>query len=145
MKTMGLASVSLSMNLLVMPLHRRTTILFMLLLRAVRGPLRWVLHSSELQLHQGLLLVLLQWVLSFVPRRRRLQPRLCFVRLIQFLFLRVILAKAPVSLQVTCLAGIATNRVIGLGSALILRRMQIKVAVRVKFIILALKKFHRVR
>jgi hypothetical protein len=43
------------------------------------------------------------------------------------------------------LAGNATSQVIGLGSALILRRMQIKVAVRGKFIILALKKFHRVR
>jgi hypothetical protein len=85
-------------------------------------------------------------VLSSVPRRRRLQPRLGFVRLIQFLFLRVILAKAAlVSLQVTCLARAATSQVIGLGSALILRRMKIKVAVRGKFIILALKKFHLVR
>jgi hypothetical protein len=85
-------------------------------------------------------------VLSSVPRRRRLQPRLGFARLIQFLFLRVILAKAaPVFLQVTCLAGIATSRVIGLGIALILRRMQIKVAIRDKFIILALKRFLRVR
>jgi hypothetical protein len=50
-----------------------------------------------------------------------------------------------VFLQVTCLAGIAISRVIGLGSALILRRMQIKVAIRGKFIILALKKFHLVR
>jgi hypothetical protein len=81
-------------------------------------------------------------VLSFVPRRRRL----VFSRLIQFLFLRVILATtAPVFLQVTCLAGIAISRVIGLGSALILRRMRIKVAVRDKFITLALKKFHLVR
>jgi hypothetical protein len=85
-------------------------------------------------------------VLSFVPRRRRFQPRLGFVRLIQFLFLRVILVKvASVFLQVTCLAGIAISWVIRLGSALILRRMPIMVAVRGKFIILALKKFYLVR
>jgi hypothetical protein len=85
-------------------------------------------------------------VLSSVPRRRRLEPRLGFARLIQFLFLRVILVKvALVFLQVTCLAGIAISWAIELGSALILRRMQIKVAIRGKFIILALKKFHLVR
>jgi hypothetical protein len=85
-------------------------------------------------------------MLSFIPYRRRLQPRLGFARLIQFLFRRVILAKtAPVFLQVTCLARIATSRVIGLGIVLILRRIQIKVAVRGKFITLALKKFHLVR
>jgi hypothetical protein len=78
------------------------------------------------------------------PRRRRLQ--LGFARLIQFLFLRVILAKAaPMFLQVTCLAGIATSRVFRLGIVLILRRIQIKVAIRGTFIILALKRFHRVR
>jgi hypothetical protein len=72
--------------------------------------------------------------------------RLGFVRLIQFLFLRVILAKAAlVSLQVTCHARIAISQVIRLGSALILRRMQIKVAVWGKFIILALKIFPLVR
>jgi hypothetical protein len=85
-------------------------------------------------------------VLSSVPRKRRLQPRLGFARLIQFLFLRVILSKAaPVFLQVTCLAGIATSQVIRLGIVLILRRIQIKVAVRGTFIILALKRFHQVR
>jgi hypothetical protein len=85
-------------------------------------------------------------VLSSIPRRRRLLPILGFIRLIQFFFQRVILAKvAPVSLQVTCRAGIATSWVIGLGSVLILRRMQIKVAVKGKFIILALKKFPLVR
>jgi uncharacterized protein (DUF2062 family) len=85
-------------------------------------------------------------VLSFVPHKKKLQPRLGFARLIQFLFLRVILAKAaPVSLQVTCCAGITTSWVIRLGNALILRRMQIKVAIRGKFIILALKKFYLVR
>jgi hypothetical protein len=69
-----------------------------------------------------------------------------FARPIQFLFLRVLLTKvAPVFFQVTCLAGTATSRVIGLGIVLILRRMQIKVAVRGKFIILALKRFHLVR
>jgi hypothetical protein len=77
---------------------------------------------------------------KFRPHKRRLPSRLGFTRLIQFLFLRVILAKAaPVSLQVTCCAGIATRQVIELGSALILRRMQIKVAVWGKFITLALK------
>jgi hypothetical protein len=50
-----------------------------------------------------------------------------------------------VFLQVTCLAGIAISWVIRLGSALILRRMPIMVAVRGKFIILALKKFYLVR
>jgi hypothetical protein len=85
-------------------------------------------------------------VLGSIPRKRRLQLRLGFARPIQFLFLRVILARAaPVFLQVTCLAGFAISWVIGLGSALILRRMQIKVAVGGKFIILALKKFHLVR
>jgi hypothetical protein len=69
-----------------------------------------------------------------------------FARLIQFLFLRVILAKvAPMSLQVACHARIATSQVTGLGIALILRRMQIKVAVRGKFIILVLKRFPLVR
>jgi hypothetical protein len=64
------------------------------------------------------------------PAEKRLQLRLGFARLIQFLFLRVILVKvALVFLQVTCLAGIAISWVIGLGSALILRRIQIKVAV----------------
>jgi hypothetical protein len=82
----------------------------------------------------------------FRPRRRRLQPRLGFTRLIQFLFLRVVLAKvALVFLQVTCLARTATSQVIGLGIVLIRRRMQIKVAVRGTFIILALKRFPRVR
>jgi hypothetical protein len=82
-----------------------------------------------------------EWVLSSIPHKRRLPSRLGFGRLIQFLFLRVILAKAArVSLQVTCRARIATSHVIRLGiSALILRRMQIKVAVRGKFIILVLK------
>jgi hypothetical protein len=85
-------------------------------------------------------------VLSSVPRRRRLQPRLGFERLIQFLFLRVVLAKAAlVFLQATCLARTATNQVIGLGIVLILRRMQIKVAVRGMFITIVLKKFSRVR
>jgi hypothetical protein len=114
----------------------------MLLLRAVRGPWRWVFHSPELQLHRGLLLALLQWVLSSVPHRRRLPQRLGFTRLIQFLFLRVVLAKAaPVFLQVTCLAGTATYQVIGLGIALILGRMQINVAIRGTFIIIAMKRF----
>jgi hypothetical protein len=118
----------------------------MLLLRAVRGPLRRVLHSPELQLHRELLLVLLQRVLSSVPHRRRLRPRLGFAKRIQFLFLRVVLAKvAPVFLQATCLAGTATSQVIGLGIVLILRRMQIKVAVRGMFITIVLKKFHLMR
>jgi hypothetical protein len=50
-----------------------------------------------------------------------------------------------VSLQATCLAGTATNQVIGLGIVHILRRMQIKVAVRGMFIIIVLKKFYLVR
>jgi hypothetical protein len=49
------------------------------------------------------------------------------------------------SLQVACHARIATSQVTGLGIALILRRMQIKVAVRGKFIILVLKRFPLVR
>jgi hypothetical protein len=78
---------------------------------------------------------------KFRPSQKKAPIKTGFRRLIQFLFLRVILAKAaPVSLQVTCHARIATSQVIRLGiSALILRRMQIKVAVRGKFIILALK------
>jgi hypothetical protein len=85
-------------------------------------------------------------VLSFVPRRRRLQPRLGFVKCIQFLFQRTALAKAaPVFLQATYLARIATNQVIGLGIARILRRMQIKVAIRGMFITIVLKKFHLAR
>jgi hypothetical protein len=48
-------------------------------------------------------------------------------------------------LQVICPAGIAISQVIGPGTALILRRMQIKVATRGKSITLALKKFHLVR
>jgi hypothetical protein len=97
-------------------------------------------------LDQGLLFILLQQVLSSVPRRRRLPSRLGFARLIQFLFVRVILAKAAlVSLQVTYRAGIATSQVIGLGSALILRRMQIKGGIWGMFIILALKIFPLVR
>jgi hypothetical protein len=50
-----------------------------------------------------------------------------------------------VFLQVTCLVGTAISQVIGLGIAIILRRMQIKVAVRGTFIIIALKRFPRVR
>jgi hypothetical protein len=50
-----------------------------------------------------------------------------------------------VSLQATYLAGTTTNQVIGLGIVHILRRMQIKVAVRGMFIIIVLKKFHLVR
>jgi hypothetical protein len=85
-------------------------------------------------------------VLSSIPRRRRLQLRLGFAKHIQCLCQRVVLAKAtPVSLQATCLAGTATNQVIGLGIIHILRRMQIKVAVRGMFIIIVLKKFHLVR
>jgi hypothetical protein len=85
-------------------------------------------------------------VLSSVPRKRRPQPRLGFVKHIQSLFRRVVLAKAaPVFLQAICLAGTATNQVIGLGIARILRRMQIKVVVRAMFIIIVLKKFHLVR
>jgi hypothetical protein len=85
-------------------------------------------------------------VLSSVPHRRRLQPRLGFARLIQFFFLRVALAKAaPVFLQATCLAGTTTSQVIGLGIVLILRRIQIKVAIRGTFITIVLKKFHLVR
>jgi hypothetical protein len=118
----------------------------MLLLRAARGPLRRALHSPELQLHRRLLLVLLQWVLSFIPRKRRLQSRLGFARLIQFLFLRVVLVKAaPVFLLVTCPTRIAISLVIGPGIALILRRMQTKVPGRGKLITIALKKFHLVR
>jgi hypothetical protein len=118
----------------------------MLLLRAARGPLRWVLHSPELQLHRELLLVLLQRVLSSVPHRKRLQPRLDFAKRIQFLFRRAALAKAAlVFLQATCLAGTVTYQVIVLEIAHILRRMQIKVAVRGMFITIVLKKFHLVR
>jgi hypothetical protein len=118
----------------------------MLLLRAIRGPLRRVLHSPELQLHRGLLLFLLQRVLSSVPCRRRLQLRLGFAKRIQCLCGRVVLAKAaPVFLQATCLARTTTNQVIGLGIARILRRMQIKVVIRGMFIIIVLKKFHLVR
>jgi hypothetical protein len=85
-------------------------------------------------------------VLSSVPRRRRLQSRLVFTRLIQFLFLRVVLVKAaPVFLQVICLVGTATNQVIGLGIAHSLRRMQTKVPDRAKLITIVLKKFHLVR
>jgi hypothetical protein len=50
-----------------------------------------------------------------------------------------------VSLPATCLAGTATNQVIGLGIAHILRRIPIKVVVRGMFIIIVLKKFHLVR
>jgi hypothetical protein len=50
-----------------------------------------------------------------------------------------------VSLQATCLARTATNQIIRLGIAYILRRMQIKVAVRGMLIIIVLKKFHLVR
>jgi hypothetical protein len=50
-----------------------------------------------------------------------------------------------VFLQATCLAITATNQVIGLGIVCILRRMQIKVAVRGMFITIVLKKFHLVR
>jgi hypothetical protein len=118
----------------------------MLLLRTVRGPLRQVLYSSELQLHRGLLLILLQQVLSSVPCKRRLQSRLVFARLIQFLFLRVVLVKiALVFLQAIFLARTATNQVIGPGIARILRRMQTKVPGRAKLITIVLKKFHLVR
>jgi hypothetical protein len=118
----------------------------MLLLRIARGPLRRVLHSPELQLHQGILLSLLPQVLSSVSRRRRLQLRLGFAKHIQCLYQRVVQAKAaPVFLQATCLARTATNQVIGSGIVHILRRMQIKVAVRGMFIIIVLKKFHPVR
>jgi hypothetical protein len=118
----------------------------MLLLRTARGPLRQVLHSPELQLHRGLLLTLLPQVLSSVPRRRRLQLRLGFTKHIHCLCQRVVLAKvAPVSLQATCLAGTTTNQIISLGIVHILRRMQIKVAIRGMFIIIVLKKFHLVR
>jgi hypothetical protein len=85
-------------------------------------------------------------VLSSVPRRRRLQSRLVFARLIQFLFLRVVLVKpALVFLQATCLAGTATNQVIGPGIVRILRRMQTKVPSKAKLITIVLKKFHLVR
>jgi hypothetical protein len=58
----------------------------------------------------------------------------------------VILAKAaPVSLPATCLAGTATNQVIGLEIVHIPRRIPIKVVVRGMFIIIVLKKFHLVR
>jgi hypothetical protein len=118
----------------------------MLLLRAARGPLRWVLPSPELQLYRGLLLILLQWVLSSVLRRRRLQLRLGFTKRIQFLCRRVVLAKAAlVFLQAICLARTITNQVIRLGIAHILKRIKIKVAVRGMFIIIVLKKFHLVR
>jgi hypothetical protein len=50
-----------------------------------------------------------------------------------------------VFLQATCLARTATNQVIGLGIDHILRRMQIKVAIRGMFIIIVLKKFYLVR
>jgi NhaP-type Na+/H+ or K+/H+ antiporter len=50
-----------------------------------------------------------------------------------------------VFLPVTCPAGIAISLVIGLGIALILRRMQTKVPGRGKLITIALKKFHLVR
>jgi hypothetical protein len=66
-RTWALASVPLSMSLSVMLWLRRIIILSMLLLRAIRGPLRRVLRSPELQLHRGLLFVLLQRVLSFTP------------------------------------------------------------------------------
>jgi hypothetical protein len=42
----------------------------MLLLRIVRGPLRRVFHSLKLQLHRGLLLILLQRVLSSIPQKK---------------------------------------------------------------------------
>jgi hypothetical protein len=71
---------------------------------------------------------------------------MAFAKHIQCLCQRVVLVKvAPVSLQATCLAGTVTNQVIGLGIVHILRRMQIKVAVRGMFIIIVLKKFHLVR
>jgi hypothetical protein len=105
-----------------------------------------VLHNPELQLHQGLLLTLLPQVLSSVPRKRRRQLRLGFTKHISWLCLRVVLVKATqMSLQATCLAGTTTNQVIGLGIVHILRRMQIKVAVRGMFIIIVLKKFHLVK
>jgi hypothetical protein len=85
-------------------------------------------------------------VLSSVPRRRRLQLRLDFAKLIQCLCQRIALVKAaPVSLPATCLAGTTINQVIGLGIVHILRRIPIKVVVRGMFIIIVLKKFHLVR
>jgi hypothetical protein len=50
-----------------------------------------------------------------------------------------------VFLQATCPTGTTTNQVIGPGIVLILRRMQIKVAVRGMFITIVLKKFHLAR
>jgi hypothetical protein len=50
-----------------------------------------------------------------------------------------------VFLQATCLAETATSQVIRLGIVLILRRMQIKVAIRGMFITIVLKKFHLMR
>jgi hypothetical protein len=83
---------------------------------------------------------------KFHPRRRRLQSRLVFARHIQFHFPRVVLVKAaPVFLLVKFPARTATKRAIGPGIAHILRRMQIKVAIRGMFITIVLKKFHLVR
>jgi hypothetical protein len=142
----ALASVLPSMILSVMLWLKRTIMLSMLLLRAVRGPLRRVLHSPELQLHRGLPLVHLPRMLSSVPRRRSLQLKLGFTRHIQCLCQKVVLVKAAlVSLPATCLARTVTKQVIGPGTVHILRRMPIKVAVRGMFIIIALKKFHLVR
>ena len=48
MKTMGIVSVLPLMSLLVMLYLKRTTMLYMLLQRIVREPMRWVPHNLRL-------------------------------------------------------------------------------------------------
>jgi hypothetical protein len=120
--------------------------LFILSLRAAKGPLRRVLRSLGLQLHLGLSLAHLLRIPSFVHHRRSLLPKLGSTRLIQSLCQREILVRvAPVFLPATCLAGTATSQAIGPGTVLILRRMSTKVAVRGMLIITVLRKSHLVR
>jgi hypothetical protein len=83
---------------------------------------------------------------SSVRHRKSLLLKLGFARLIQSLCQREILVRAaPVFLPATCLAGTATSQAIGPGTALTLRRMLTKVAVRGTLIITVLRKSHLVR